>query len=82
MGELSIAATRRQAQSEPMKGYVYILASKKNGTLYTGVTSDPSRRCFEHQHETTPGFTLLTMPANEPGGCSGASIGDLGRAGA
>lgn len=30
--------------------------------------------------ETTPGFTLLTMPANEPGGCSGASIGDLGSA--
>ncbi|KRA41764.1 GIY-YIG nuclease family protein [Devosia sp. Root635] len=40
-----------------MKGYVYILASKKNGTLYTGVTSDPSRRWFEHQHEMTPGFT-------------------------
>jgi putative endonuclease len=40
-----------------MKGYVYILASKKNGTLYTGVTSNPSRRLFEHQHELTPGFT-------------------------
>lgn len=34
-----------------MKGYVYILASKKNGTLYTGVTTNPSRRWFEHQHE-------------------------------
>ncbi|WP_354059281.1 GIY-YIG nuclease family protein [Devosia sp. 2618] len=40
-----------------MKGYVYILASKKNGTLYTGVTSNPSRRWFEHQHALTPGFT-------------------------
>ena len=40
-----------------MKGYVYILASKKNGTLYTGVTSNPSRRLFEHQHALTPGFT-------------------------
>ena len=40
-----------------MKGYVYILASKKNGTLYTGVTSNPSRRLFEHQHSRTPGFT-------------------------
>ena len=40
-----------------MKGYVYILASKKNGTLYTGVTSNPSRRLFEHQHSLAPGFT-------------------------
>lgn len=40
-----------------MKGYVYILASKKNGTLYTGVTSSPSRRLFEHRHDLTPGFT-------------------------
>ncbi len=40
-----------------MKDYVYILASKKNGTLYTGVTTNPSRRWFEHQHELTPGFT-------------------------
>ena len=40
-----------------MKGYVYILASRKNGTLYTGVTTNPSRRWFEHQHNLTPGFT-------------------------
>jgi len=40
-----------------MKGYVYILASKKNGTLYTGVTSSLSRRLLEHQHALTPGFT-------------------------
>ena len=40
-----------------MKGYVYILASKKNGTLYTGVTSDPARRLMEHQQGLTPGFT-------------------------
>jgi putative endonuclease len=40
-----------------MKGYVYILASRKNGTLYTGATSNPSRRLFEHQHSLTPGFT-------------------------
>ena len=39
------------------QGYVYILASKRNGTLYTGVTSDLSRRLFEHQHNLTPGFT-------------------------
>jgi putative endonuclease len=28
--------------------YVYILASKKNGTLYTGVTSDLMKRLYEH----------------------------------
>jgi len=31
------------------KGTVYILASKKNGTLYTGVTSDLPRRLFQHE---------------------------------
>ncbi|TCS09170.1 GIY-YIG nuclease family protein [Rhizobium sp. BK418] len=40
-----------------MKGYVYILASQRNGTLYTGVTSDLPGRLFEHQNELTPGFT-------------------------
>ncbi|MBB4121471.1 GIY-YIG nuclease family protein [Martelella radicis] len=40
-----------------MKGYVYILASKPNGTLYTGVTSDLARRLYEHQHGLTPGYT-------------------------
>ena len=32
------------------RGYVYILASQKNGTLYTGVTSDLAGRV--HQHRT------------------------------
>ena len=40
-----------------MKGYVYILASKRNGTLYTGVTRDLPRRLLEHQNDLTPGFT-------------------------
>jgi putative endonuclease len=40
-----------------MKGYVYILASKRNGTLYTGVTSDLPGRLFAHQNELTKGFT-------------------------
>ncbi len=40
-----------------MKGYVYILASKRNGTLYTCVTKDLPNRLFEHQNELTPGFT-------------------------
>ncbi|MBO9557090.1 MAG: GIY-YIG nuclease family protein [Caulobacter sp.] len=37
--------------------YVYILASQRNGTLYVGVTSDLSRRVWEHQQRLTPGFT-------------------------
>lgn len=43
---------------EPYKYYVYIMASGKNGTLYTGVTNDISRRSFEHKtHANRGGFT-------------------------
>jgi putative endonuclease len=37
--------------------YVYILASKKNGTLYIGVTNDLERRIAEHKAGMIPGFT-------------------------
>jgi putative endonuclease len=37
--------------------YVYLLASKKYGTLYTGVTNDLVRRVYEHRHECVGGFT-------------------------
>ena len=37
--------------------YVYILASKKNGTLYVGVTKNLPRRMFEHQNGLIEGFT-------------------------
>lgn len=37
--------------------YVYILASKRNGTLYTGVTSDLVKRCYEHKQDMVEGFT-------------------------
>jgi putative endonuclease len=36
---------------------VYLLASKKNGTLYTGVTSNLLKRIWEHKHEAVDGFT-------------------------
>ena len=36
---------------------VYILASKKNGTLYTGVTNNLERRMYEHRHHLVDGFT-------------------------
>jgi len=40
-----------------IKYYVYILANKKNGTLYTGFTSDISRRMQEHKNKVYNGFT-------------------------
>ncbi|MBU0613240.1 GIY-YIG nuclease family protein, partial [Patescibacteria group bacterium] len=39
------------------KYYVYILASKKNGTLYIGVTNNILRRIHEHKNNVIGGFT-------------------------
>jgi len=37
--------------------YVYILASQKKGTLYTGMTNNFRHRVVQHKEKTTPGFT-------------------------
>src|ERR1700742_4240999 len=41
----------------PKTYYVYILASKRNGTLYIGVTNDLARRLGEHRDGPGLGFT-------------------------
>ena len=38
-------------------GFVYILFSEKNGTLYTGVTSNLVKRVYEHKQKLVDGFT-------------------------
>jgi putative endonuclease len=37
--------------------YVYILASKRNGTLYVGVTNNLIKRVWQHKNDLTEGFT-------------------------
>ncbi|PCJ27459.1 MAG: excinuclease ABC subunit C [Flavobacteriales bacterium] len=37
--------------------YVYILASKRNGTLYIGLTNDLERRILEYKTKVVKGFT-------------------------
>ena len=37
--------------------YVYIMASRKNGTIYIGVTSDLVKRVWQHKNHILEGFT-------------------------
>ena len=37
--------------------YIYVLASRKNGTLYIGVTNNLLKRIYEHKNKTFDGFT-------------------------
>ena len=40
-----------------MSYYVYIIASRKDGATYIGVTNDIVRRIYEHRTKAVPGFT-------------------------
>ncbi|MEW5966574.1 MAG: GIY-YIG nuclease family protein [Pseudomonadota bacterium] len=43
--------------NSPRQPAVYILASKRNGTLYAGVTSDLVKRVWQHKNNLADGFT-------------------------
>ena len=49
--------TYNTVMSEDKQYYVYILFSKKNGTLYVGVTSDLVKRVWQHKNKLVKGFT-------------------------
>ena len=55
---LSFSITWKPATMQlPMAGHVYILASRRNGTLYVGCTTDLAKRIYEHRNGLVRGFT-------------------------
>ncbi len=49
--------TAKGGDAVSKQGFVYILASKRHGTLYVGVTSDLPSRIYQHKHGLADGFT-------------------------
>lgn len=47
-----------------MNYYVYILANKRNGTLYIGITSDLIKRVWQHKEKFVEGFTKKYSVSN------------------
>ncbi len=43
--------------AERRQSFLYILSNRRNGTLYTGVTSNLTRRLWEHREGKTEGFS-------------------------
>lgn len=54
---LSFPRKWESSNIKPMSYYVYILASKRNGTLYIGFTGDLVKRIHEHKNNLIHGFT-------------------------
>ena len=62
----------------PKTYYVYILASRRNGTLYVGVTSNLVRRIYQHRNDEVDGFSkrygVHTLVYFEPHASAEAAI--------
>jgi putative endonuclease len=58
---LSLTSAHPRESGEPgatsVAFYVYILASKRNGTLYIGMTDDLVKRVWQHRNDILRGFT-------------------------
>ena len=52
-----VPAIHESSKSSMSGGWVYILANKPNGILYTGVTSDLARRVWQHRAGVSDSFT-------------------------
>ena len=53
----AIASMRGKGTQVNKRYFVYLLASKRNGTLYVGVTSDLANRTWQHKNDLIEGFT-------------------------
>ncbi|MEO1488627.1 MAG: GIY-YIG nuclease family protein [Pseudomonadota bacterium] len=57
MNHLRSCGGRSPERRRPTKpGWVYFLASRRNGTIYLGVSSDLAHRIYQHREGTIPGF--------------------------
>lgn len=54
---MQLRLSGNQAKLYQRNPAIYIMTNKRNGTLYTGVTSDLLGRVYEHKHANTKGFT-------------------------
>jgi putative endonuclease len=53
-----LSPSRHSRESgNPEKAYVYILTNQRNGTLYTGVTSNLIQRSWQHRNSLQSGFS-------------------------
>ena len=57
LGSCFRRSTTRERRAATKAGYVYLMASQRNGTLYVGVTSDLIRRTYQHRAGLIDGFT-------------------------